>query len=241
MNVEWKDVTLKEAFEFIQQQTGVDLVVMWIDEDNPQLGLRPDRTISAIAKNLHVIDVIDKVLERADTRATGDGSTWQLSDSGTLQIGPRERLNKWTRTYAYDMADLFMPAMDMFDPDDALLKHGIQPTPALNPSTSLSHRRLAAGMHDERPFPERAEELRQIIMQTCEPKAWIENGGDAATIMLHRSSKAFVVRAPDYVHRAIDGYHDIPSRVIAPETSTPVKPPETAAQPGSSRPGTPSR
>ncbi len=207
VSVEWKDVPLVEAFELFRVQAGVDMMVMWIDEDNPSIGLRRDRTISLIAQHQGLIDVLEKILERADTRAKGGGSTWQISDTGTLQVGPRERLNKWTRTYAYDMADLFMASHDMFDPDDALLQHGIQTPQSVNTSTSLMHRRYNAGMHDERPYPVRAEELRQIIMQTCEPSAWIDNGGDAASILLHTTSKTFVVRAPDYVHRAIDGYH----------------------------------
>ncbi|HEX2837580.1 MAG TPA: hypothetical protein VHN77_05585 [Phycisphaerales bacterium] len=206
VTVNWQDVSLQDAFAYLRDTTGADVMVLWIDEDNPTIGLRPDRRISLAATNQGLIDVLEKILERADTRAKGDGSTWQISDTGTLQIGPRERLNKWTRTYAYDVADVLLPAIDMFDPDDALLQHGIQPTGPVKTATSLPHRRLAAGMHDERAYPVRAEELRQIIVQTCEPAAWVENGGDAATILLHTVSKAFVVRAPDYVHRAIDGY-----------------------------------
>lgn len=206
VTVEWRDVSLQDAFAYFRDTTGADMMVLWIDEDNPAIGLRPDRRISLVATNQGLIDVLEKILERADTRAKGDGSTWQISDTGTLQVGPRERLNKWTRTYAYDVADVLLAAVDMLDPDDGLLQHGIQSPYPVNKSTSLLHRRLAAGMHDERPYPVRAEELRQIIMQTCEPAAWVENGGDAATILLHTVSKAFVVRAPDYVHRAIDGY-----------------------------------
>lgn len=206
VTVNWQDVSLQDAFAYFRDTTGADMMVLWIDEDNPTIGLRPDRRISLTVTNQGLIDVLEKILERADTRAKGDGSTWQISDTGTLQIGPRERLNRWTRTYAYDVADVLLPAIDMFDPDDALLQHGIQPTGPVKTATSLPHRRLAAGMHDERAYPVRAEELRQIIMQTCEPAAWVENGGDAATILLHTVSKAFVVRAPDYVHRAIDGY-----------------------------------
>lgn len=233
LSVEWKDMPLADAFEFLRVQAGVDMMVMWIDEDNPTIGLRRERTISLSVERQGLIDVLEKVLERADTRAKGDGSTWQISDTGTLQVGPRERLNKWTRTYAYDMADLLMASHDMMDPDDALLTHGIQSTQPVNRSTNLLHRRLAAGMHDERPYPERAEELRQVIMATCEPKAWIDNGGDAAVILLHTVSKAFVVRAPDYVHRAIDGYHPTlkgRARVYEHEATTPL--------PQASRPAT---
>lgn len=212
VTVEWQDISLQDAFAFFKDTTGTDMMVLWIDEDNPTIGLRPDRRISLSATNQGLIDVLEKILERADTRAKGDGSTWQISDTGTLQIGPRERLNKWTRTYAYDVADVLLAAIDMFDPDDALLQHGIQSPYPVKTSTSLPHRRLAAGMHDERPYPVRAEELRQIIMLTCEPAAWVEHGGDAATILLHTVSKAFVVRAPDYVHRAIDGYRPTRSK-----------------------------
>jgi len=211
VTVDWQDISLQDAFAFFKDTTGTDMMVLWIDEDNPTIGLRPDRRISLSATNRGLVDVLEKILERADTRAKGDGSTWQISDTGTLQIGPRERLNKWTRTYAYDVADILQFINDWLDPDDPLLFDFSRP------STNVHRRWANAGFADDRPAEERAEELRQVIVMSCEPKAWFENGGEAASIIYQRGSRAFVVRAPDYVHRAIDGYHPMrPSRTITP-------------------------
>lgn len=216
VTVEWKDEPLENALAFIQAETGVDMMVMWIDEDNPALGLRKERRISLVAKDQDVIDLLEKITERADTRAKGDGSTWQISDTGTLQVGPRERLNKWTRTCAYDVADLLQVIVDWIDPDDGLMFNDS------HPFTSAHRRWRDAGFMDTRHAEDKAQELRGVIVATCEPKAWTDNGGDAASILYQRGSRALVVRAPDYVHRAIDGYH--PSR--PPQSSVPTPTPE---------------
>jgi len=51
---------------------------------------------------------------------------------------------------------------------------------------------------------ERAEELKEIIMDTIESERWTDNGGQAASIRYYQG--VFIVRAPDYIQRQLGGY-----------------------------------
>ena len=54
----------------------------------------------------------------------------------------------------------------------------------------------------------RAQEVVELIVGAIEPNAWARNGGDWASIKYHDG--ALVVRAPDFIHRAINGYPPVP-------------------------------
>ena len=65
----------------------------------------------------------------------------------------------------------------------------------------------------ERPTEEeRAQTLIDLIQSECEPEIWLD--GDAASIRFYQG--VLIIRAPDFVHRQIDGY---PFRPQRPRTS----------------------
>jgi hypothetical protein len=51
---------------------------------------------------------------------------------------------------------------------------------------------------------EKVEQILDLILEIVEPDAWVENGGDAASIRYYEG--VLIVRAPDYVQRQIGGY-----------------------------------
>lgn len=55
---------------------------------------------------------------------------------------------------------------------------------------------------------EKVQDLIDVIIETVEPDAWIDNGGDAATIRFYQD--VLIIRAPDYIHRQIGGYDFAP-------------------------------
>jgi len=57
---------------------------------------------------------------------------------------------------------------------------------------------------DRTPKPELAEDLIDIITESIEPDVWARAGGLGATIRYWRG--AFIVHAPDYVHRQLGWY-----------------------------------
>ena len=81
------------------------------------------------------------------------------------------------------------------------------------------------GEDPERPnVEELADQLIEIIQQQCEPEAWEDAGGDWATMKYYQG--VLLIRAPDFVHRQIDGYPFKPQR---PRRSTPDMAPSSAS------------
>jgi hypothetical protein len=50
----------------------------------------------------------------------------------------------------------------------------------------------------------------EIIQEQCEPEAWTDAGGDWATMRYYQG--VLIIRAPDFIHRQIDGYPFAPAR-----------------------------
>lgn len=55
---------------------------------------------------------------------------------------------------------------------------------------------------------EKVQQLVDIILETVEPEAWVDNGGDAATIRFYQG--VLIIKAPDYIQRQIGGYNFAP-------------------------------
>ena len=65
---------------------------------------------------------------------------------------------------------------------------------------------------------EKSEQLMDIIKEQCEPEMWSDNGGDAATMRYYQG--VLIIRAPDFIHRQIDGYPFTPKRPARATTSS---------------------
>ena len=57
---------------------------------------------------------------------------------------------------------------------------------------------------DRRTEAEKAQEVVDLILDIVEPDAWVDNGGDWASIRYYQGT--LIVRAPDYIQRQIGGY-----------------------------------
>jgi hypothetical protein len=66
---------------------------------------------------------------------------------------------------------------------------------------------------------EKVQQLVDIILETIEPDAWLDNGGDAASIRYFEG--VLIVRAPDYIQRQIGGYPFAPQRSARPSARRP--------------------
>lgn len=68
---------------------------------------------------------------------------------------------------------------------------------------------------ERRPESEKADELVNIIIESVEPDAWTENGGQWASIRYYQG--VLIIRAPDWIHRQLGGYpfSAQPKRVVA--------------------------
>lgn len=215
LSIDVKNHRLEDVLAFIADSSGIEIEAMWLS-DRHGIGMDKEALITLKASDLSLSTLIERVLAAAASDTTGAyGMTWQLTDSDSLQIGPRERLNAFRRVEIYDINDLLSLTPDFtnapqFDLNSVLQSSsgrgggGSSQSP-FTPANRGTSNQPGTGVNGQPELTkqQRAEELRAIITQLVEPEQWEESGSSAASIRFYQN--AFIVNAPDYIHRALAG------------------------------------
>src|SRR5206468_4099638 len=98
-----EDTRLEDVLKFIQDVTQADMEAIW--QSDQGAGLDKERKITLDIKNQPALYVLDQVLDKARADASQENA-WQMTESGAIQIGPKEALNKYKRIVIYDINDL---------------------------------------------------------------------------------------------------------------------------------------
>ncbi|GIW73916.1 MAG: hypothetical protein KatS3mg103_0438 [Phycisphaerales bacterium] len=202
----FENTPLREVFAYLAQQTGAQIDVLWTDERTGQ-GLDPEQAITLAVKDLPALTVLERVLAKAED-ALGSGNNWQLTEWGEIQAGPTSRLNRFNRTEIYDINDLLLTLPSYPDVPQIDLQQALQSNQGgggQSPFQDTGNNEI-----EEPPLDERVDEIINLIEELVEPDHWIEN--PRASIRYFKGT--LIVRAPDYVHRALAGYPYWPTRRI---------------------------
>ncbi len=209
ITVDFQDKRLEDVVAFIQTSSAAEIEPLWTDDKNTD-GLDKEKLISVKVSNATFLTLIEKVMEKAKGDTGGD-NTWQMSDQGALQIGPKERLNKFRRVEIYDINDLLMEIPDYTDVPRIDLQQALQSNQGggggQSPFREAGQDDRNAKLKDRQT---KAEELVQLITSIVEPEQWIDNGGSGGSIKFYPPG-SLIVNAPDYMHRGINGYKYWPS------------------------------
>jgi hypothetical protein len=209
VTAEFENRRLEDVMNFIKTVTSADLEVMWIDDKNSN-GLDKDTEISAKANNITMLRFLEVVLERAAVADGGLSSptvmpTWQMSDSGAMQIGPRTRLNAFKRVEVYPVSDLLLETPNYDNAPEFDLQQALQSGQRGGGGGGQSPFSDANDENAERrPTAEKADELKTILQELVEPEQWNDRGGEGGSMRFFQG--AFIVNAPDYIHRQLNGY-----------------------------------
>ncbi len=230
----------KEAFDYVRQVLGMDIVYRWSTDPGAVSGLDPEAPITISANGAPALVVLERMLEQATT----EPATWQLR-SGYVEIGPKTRLNarNGQETRIYPIRDLlFEPPMFDNAPEFNLqqaISQGGQQGGGGGGGQGGGGGGFGGGgggggfggggsgggggggnifgtpgeAPPRRPAEERAQELIDLITTSIEPDAWLDDS--IATIKYYDGM--LIVRAPDYIQRQLGGY----GMVFAQETSQP--------------------
>jgi hypothetical protein len=207
--IEFAEKRLEEVVTFIKDATGADLEPLWIDDRNSG-GLDKDKTISLKLENRTALEAIERILERAADRP-GE-TTWQMSESGALQLGTKERLNQSKRLVVYDLRDLLFEVPDFTDAPTIDLQQALQNAgrgggggqSPFNNAQNDNNR----GLRMENRAAQ-AERIMQLVRDLVETEQWTENGGTGGSMQYYQGS--VLITAADYMHRGINGYPWWPS------------------------------
>ncbi|MBO6514770.1 MAG: hypothetical protein JJ974_12475 [Phycisphaerales bacterium] len=201
-----EDQPLEDVLNYIMDVTEAELEPVYLDSLS-STGMDPDTLISLRVNNVPAITVLERVLKKAERiEAIGEEYTWQFTDIGTIECGPKSVLNINSRIELYDIADLIMAVPD-FDnaPDFNISSNSGGGGGGSSPFSG------STGDVDIESSAERANSIINLIQTSVEPNQWANAGGDGATLTVYGTS--IVVTAPDYIHRQIVGYEFWPARL----------------------------
>jgi hypothetical protein len=187
--------SLKDVFAAVKDISLLDLQPLWKSDAHAD-GLDPAAEISILVQHEPVTRLLERILERADPSGS---STWQLTQSGAVQLGPRSRLNAFKRLHIYNVSDLLRTTPDHRRAPTIDLQQALQKSGTAAP---ISDREPGSDSLERAPITrERALELAELIRATVETSQWEENGGDGGSVFVYEQN--LIVTAPDYIHRGI--------------------------------------
>ena len=229
ITVNFERTQAKTAFEYVQQQLGVPLIVRYAGEGGAD-GIDPEMEISLAMEGAAALSVVERMLEMCGTDSP---CTWQIRE-GFIEAGTKDRLSvpAARELRMYPVRDLLFEPPNFDNAPDfnlsAALEQGNQGGQGGGSGGGGSGGGGGGVIGDPGEDPDRpsetekADQLMEIIQDQCEPEAWQDAGGDAASIRYYQG--VLIIRAPDFIHRQIDGY-----------PFAPVRPRKTASSAGGSR------
>jgi hypothetical protein len=234
VSVRFSETPAKEAFAYLKQLTGADLVVRWSSDPGASDGFDPEAPITLEVNNGQALAVLERMIEQAST----EPSTWQLRD-GYVEIGPKSRLSARNaqETRIYPIRDLLFEAPNFDNAPDFNLNQAMQAGGMGGMGGGGGGFGGGGGggggfgggggggfggggggggggtpfgesgeAPERRSAQEKAEELIDLIKSLVEPDAWL----DESTASIRYYDGSIIVRAPDYIQRQIGGYGMLP-------------------------------
>jgi hypothetical protein len=212
ITVDFQDKRLEDIVAFIQTSSGAEIEALWVDDQHTD-GLDKEKLVSVRVDNATFLQLIEKVLERARSDVGGENS-WQMSETGAFQMGPKVRLNQYKRVEIYDINDLLMELPNYTDVPRIDLQQALQSSGGGGGGGGSAQSPFREEGNDRqqqlRERKERADELTQLLQQLVEPDQWVDNGGSGGSMRYYNGT--LIVNAPDYMHRGLNGYQYWPSR-----------------------------
>lgn len=202
ISIDFTDARLEDVMTFVKEVTGAELEPVWTSGNT--IGMDKEKRITLSVKNQPALLALEKILAKAQDDF--QQNTWQMSEYGAMEIGPKDALNKTRRVEIYDINDLLhvipryteVPELDL----NTILQQGEgggqSPFEENDENTDPPRTRA-----------ERTQDVIDLLITLVEPDQWIDNGGEAASVRAWNGQ--LIVRAPDYVHRQINGYPYWPS------------------------------
>ena len=207
ITVNFDDQRLEDVMNFIRDFTGAELDIHYADDRKPD-GLDKDVLIKINAKEMTALRLLELVLEQA-ARDSFEQNTWQMTPWGSIECGPKSLLNRRQRVVIYDISDLLFEIPDYQDAPEIDLQNVLQS----NQGGGGGQSPFDGDQNDDDEEKDRdaaRNDIIDLIQAIVEPEQWSDNGGDGGTVQVFQNS--LVIKAPDYIHRQIDGYPWWPSQ-----------------------------
>ncbi|HZW08308.1 MAG TPA: hypothetical protein VFF69_00255 [Phycisphaerales bacterium] len=202
-DVNFQDHRLEDVIRFVREITGAEIEPLWVGEQNAE-GLNPDALVTLQVKRVSALKLLEMVLEKVedDTAVYSGGNSWQMTDWGTLEVGPKNLLARHMRLEVYPINDLLWEIPNYTEAPEIDLQSVLQSSGGGGGAQSPFQQNQQQDV-ERRTIAERAEEVVDIIEALVEPEQWLSGGGTASIRYFQGN---LLVRAPDFVHRQLGGY-----------------------------------
>ena len=229
ISVKFEDTKAKEAFAYLKQLIGVEMVVRWSDDPGAGDGLDPEARLTFEMNSAQALVVLERMIDMSTT----EPATWQLRQ-GYLEVGTKSRLNARgsQETRIYPIRDLLFEAPNFDNAPEFNLSQSVQTGGGGGGGGGSGGGGggfggggggggsgggggggggVPFGTPGESPArrapEEKADQLIELIKSLVEPDVWLDDS--VASIRYYDGS--IIVRAPDYVQRQVAGYGSLPA------------------------------
>ena len=197
LTVELEKESATKVMGTFEDNLGILMNIYWKTDE--RAGLDPETTITLSLKNQPAIIVLERIIAQIDPEGN---STWQLRH-GSLEVGLKSQLASRgkQRLETYYIRDLLFTIRNFGAPD-------------LDTSTGSGggNGGQGGGIGGGTSEPKQEDEIEQIIeliVKFVEPTLWEQNGGECS---ITNYKKTLLIRAPDFMHRQINGYSYLASQ-----------------------------
>lgn len=176
--------TAQQALTFFEKDLNILMTILW--QDGEKEGIDPKTPISVTLKNQPALIVLERIVVQLDPQG---GAAWQLRH-GALEVGRKSQLarRERQRLETYYIRDLLFTVRNFKAPELGNFDDGEQ--------TESSQQAEINRIID-------------LIVKFIEPDLWEQNGGPCS---ITNYKKTLLIRAPDFVHRQINGYSYNPTK-----------------------------
>jgi uncharacterized membrane protein YgcG len=240
ISVEFDETPLRDVIAHLRNALGINLMARYDDRDRLTTALDGETPITLQVTDRPALEVLEMILEQCDDTLQ-EGCTWQLR-RGFIEVGTKAWLSRSAAQEIryYPIRDLMHAAPWLDNAPGFNLSAALNQTGGGGGGVGGgqgggglggggfggggrgrgSGPGGGGGVIDppgpERPRPDErqlAEEIADMIQESIEPYAWPDEGGSYAT--LRYTNGVLIVRAPDYIHRQINGYRFAIRPVVA--------------------------
>src|SRR6185503_6097439 len=165
------------VMNYIKESTGAEIEPLW--SEGGENGLNKDLPITLSVKNVPALDVIERLLAKSQTEFSEN--TWQLTQNGAIEMGPKELLNKHKRLELYDINDLLFQIPNYTDVPEIDLQGLLQQSQggggAQSPIREEQQQQRRTPEQEKQRRKDAVQEVLALIIALVEPQQWVDNGG----------------------------------------------------------------
>ena len=220
-SVDFTNVTLADALDFLRDLTGVNLHVNW--KALEAAGIGRETPINLKLRSVPLRQVLSLVL----SEAAGSSDLTYYIDDGIIEITTKEQADNQMFTVVYPVQDLLAEPPDTDTPPSFVLSDGYSGQGGGSRSSggrnggSRSNSRYGGnsssgnmtgglfgpssgttGSGNSGNKVDKGKELIDLIVETVSPNVWVQNGGKASIRFFNGN---LIITAPRSVHEAIGG------------------------------------